>query len=225
MNTLDVLKEIYDKIPEIDKFLFHYFPKQKLLQERIEFENIENIQFKEALSIRDKYNLPFWDSIMLTYFGKKVVSSRILECALLHNEIKNEYFTSDINWITEVLQKENEVPNIAFNSKVKLKAGIYKHLPLIDFHIPTSSENLDTVIKVIKLLGFSKGYIMESGESYHFIGTELMDNDQLLTMLSRALLFSPIIDRAWIAHQLLERSSSLRIGFKHRILPQLIDTI
>ena len=59
MNTIDVLREICSNIPEIDEVLFHYFPKQKLLQDRIEFGLIENIQYKEAMAIRSKYKLPF----------------------------------------------------------------------------------------------------------------------------------------------------------------------
>jgi hypothetical protein len=34
----------------------------------------------------------------------------------------------------------------------------------------------------------------------------------LLTMLAKALLFAPIIDRAWVAHQMIERACGLRIS-------------
>lgn len=219
MNTIEILEEIYNKSSEIDKLLFYHFPKQKLLQDRINFDELENIHFQEALNIRDKYKLPFWDSMMLTYFGKNKTSKDILKCALYHNKLDNGYWTSDFNYINKEIQ--NNV-NLAFNSKVKLKTGSFKYLPLLDFHIPNNEENLCTVKKVISLLGLSEGYILDSGESFHFIGNKLIEYQELIEFLSKALLFSPIIDRAWIAHQLLEKAPSLRIGYKHNQLPTLI---
>lgn len=224
MNTLDVLREIITNNKEIESYLFYYFPKQKLLQDEITFNKIEDIQFNEAIAIRNKYNLPFWDSIMLTYFNREETSDKILKCALRHNELKDGLWTNNIDSIFNKLISDNNI-NIAFNSKVKLKSRVYKHIPLLDFHIPISKTNQSIVNKVIRLLGFSKGYILESGESYHFIGTELLDDNELISFLSKALLFAPIIDRAWIAHQLLEKASSLRISYKHNTLPKLIHKI
>jgi hypothetical protein len=225
MNTIEVLQEIYSNIPEINEVLFHYFPKQILLQDRINFGAIENIQYKEAMAIRSKYKLPFWDSIMLTYFGREIVSNKILESALDHNKAMDEFWIKNLYQLNDFSHEDFPSRNVALNSKVKLINGQIKHLPLLDFHIPIGLTNVKIVIKVLKHLGFTSGYILESGESYHFIGDYLIGDEELLNLLSRSLLFSPIIDRAWIAHQLLEKSSSLRIGYKHNILPHLIHKL
>ena len=85
------------------------------------------------------------------------------------------------------------------------------HLPMLDFHCRASSDNDALVVAVLKELGL-QGYVAKSGRSYHYYGRRLMSEQDLITMLGRALLYSPIIDRAWIAHQLLERSCGLRIS-------------
>lgn len=219
MNSLDVLSEIYNN-SEIEFFLFHHFPKQKLLQNQVNFGDTENIQFEKAMLIRSQYHLPFWDSMMLTYFNRENTSNQILKCALNHNSIEDAFWSNDFTILNSKLND-----NIALNSKVKLGTGEERHLPLLDFHIPISNENEKIVLEVIKLLGFLDGYILKSGESYHFIGVSLIDDSELVRLLSKALFFSPIIDRAWIAHQLIERSASLRISYKHCILPTLIHRL
>lgn len=221
MTTLDILKEIIQREDQIDLFTFHNFPRQKLLQDQFYFGDIENGQFDKAMKMRKEYKLPFWDSMMLTFFDQNYTSDKILECSQRHNKPIDKIETRDIDFIiTKVAESSRQ--NIAINSRVKMVDGTYKHFPLLDFHIPISPNNELIVKKVIKILGFSRGYIMESGESYHFIGLDFITNEELTIFLSKALLFSPIIDRAWIAHQLLERSCSLRVSFKHNIEPQLI---
>jgi hypothetical protein len=46
-------------------------------------------------------------------------------------------------------------------------------------------------------------------------------------MLARALLLAPIIDRAWVAHQLIERACGLRIspGKTYAQPPIVIDQV
>jgi hypothetical protein len=45
----------------------------------------------------------------------------------------------------------------------------------------------------------ARGYIVSSGQSYHFYGSDLLRTDQLVTMFAKALLYAPIVDRAWAA--------------------------
>lgn len=224
MNTLDVIEEIITSNANIKSVTFHEFPKQKLLQNQIEFSDIEERQFEEAMKIRNTYNLPFWDSMMLTYFNKEKTSNNILKCALRHNSHSKEIKSRDIDSIkSRIIDNPDE--NIAFNSKVTLLNGDVKHLPLLDFHIPVNENNQKQVEKILELLDLKSGYIMISGESYHYIGNQLMDESSLFIFLSKALLFSPIIDKSWIAHQLLEHSCSLRVTLKHNIEPKLIKIL
>ena len=108
------------------------------------------------------------------------------------------------------------------NSQVFLTDGTLAHLPLMDFNICVSEDGLTKVSEILTLLGVRQGYLMDSGSSYHFIGSEPMTTDEHLAFLHRALLFTPIIDGRWIAHQLINGNSNLRIGEKNGVSPQLI---
>ena len=93
---------------------------------------------------------------------------------------------------------------------------------MLDFHIPVSECNLRIVKDVLFELNVVSGYLLNSGESYHFIGDYSINEESLLDFLANALFFAPIIDRAWIGHQILERSCSLRIDKKHGVYPEVI---
>jgi hypothetical protein len=112
---------------------------------------------------------------------------------------------------------------LAISSKMLTKEGGALHLPMLDFHCQASPENDNLVKSVILEIGL-KGYIAKSGRSYHFYGVKLMDEQSLVTLLGKALLFCPILDRAWIAHQLIERACGLRIspGKDYQNCPEVI---
>lgn len=224
MTTLDILEEILYKNPNIVSFTFHKFPKQELLQNRIMFGDIENRQFDEALKIREQYHLPFWDSMMLTYFNKAQTSTSILQAAMIHHSKVDKIETVDIPMVKSLVIS-NPTENYALNSIIVLKNKGKFHLPLLDFHIPSNINNFTQVKKVLFLLDLHRGYILDSGESYHYIGVDLLDEETLVNFLSKALLFSPIIDRAWISHQLIERSCSLRVSNKNNKTTNLIHRI
>lgn len=224
MTTLDVLDEILLNDLSIEAFTFIEFPKQQLLQEQIQFTQNETSQFEKALIIRNNLHLPFWDSLMLTFFNNSKYSIELLKAAQKHNHSMQKIVTQDIQSI-KTLTSNNPNINIAINSLVKTKANTQRHIPLFDFHIPINSENKKVVLSVLDVLGLKSGYVLESGESYHYIGVKLLEHNEFQNLLHQALLFAPIIDRAWIAHQLLEGSCSLRVGNKHGVTPKLIEKI
>ncbi len=64
---------------------------------------------------------------------------------------------------------------------------------------------------VLKVLGLS-GFVLLSAKSYHFYGGELMEEVDLCRFLGKAFLFTPIVDRAWIAHQLMASACAPRVS-------------
>jgi hypothetical protein len=113
----------------------------------------------------------------------------------------------------------------AVNSKVQMTDGTEKHIPMIDFHIAASSRNLPVVLDVCDVLGLRKGFLFESGASYHYIGLDPVAEDDLMNILIDALLFCPIVDGAWISHQLKEKSCSLRIDRKNGLDTKVVKCI
>ena len=223
MTTIELLPQIARRNPDIAAFTFHHFPKQMMVQQRIDtWTDAEQCMFDFAIGMREKYHLPFWDGIMLGTFDNPKASERIVMQALYHAP-HPELDVLDTAHLTN-LQNTN-IDKLALCSKVILKDTTVKHLPMLDFHIPTSADNLRIVEMVCRCLNLSAGWILESGESYHYIGGSTYTESELQDLLATALLFSPIVDKAWISHQLRERSCSLRVGQKNGVMPEVVITL
>ena len=225
MNTLHVLNIIAEKNNDIKAFTFHSFPKQEFIQKQIlDWGCCEEEHFKLAMQVRDELHLPFWDSVMVTSFNNPNYSKSILKIALRHNHPQSMiYINTEEIQHSPLLYDSNEP--IAVCSSVLMRDMHVKHIPMLDFHIPISDYNLKIVENICEILELGAGYILNSGESYHFIGLRIVAWEELYLILSRALRFCPIIDRAWISHQLEENSCSLRVCRKNSIEPIVIRTI
>ena len=222
MNSLEVILNIAQTTPSIGKFTFHKFPKQQLVQESglILGEN-EQRMLDKALELK-KTGLPFWDGLMLSTFNNPYYSESLLEKALRHNSHPQLVYVSKENLLTWIEEQGQAIDSYALCSKVVMTNGLEKHLPLLDFHIMVSGTNIKVVESVCRLMGLVKGWILNSGESYHFVGDTPIDSDDLEQLLYRALMFTPIIDKAWISHQLREKTCSLRIGRKSGFVPKVV---
>lgn len=225
MNTLDVLTIIGKKNKDIQFFTFKSFPQQKLVQEQIvEWSEIEQCHFNKAIEIRNQLHLPFWDAVMVSTFNNSHYSEKIMRVALYHNHNKS-IFQVTFEELEQILLSYKSNERIAVCSSVMMKDSNIRHIPMLDFHIPVCDTNLKIVEFVCKILDLGPGYILNSGESYHFISSNIVSWDKLYNILSKALRFCPIIDRAWISHQLEEKSCSLRVDKKNGIEPIVVKTI
>lgn len=223
MTTIQLLPYIINANPEIQEFTFQRFPSSVMLQDQLtEWKADEQHMFDFAIRMRDEYHLPFWDGIMMSTFGNPHASERVMMQALRHNQIKTL-----INISVNNLSELSSLPfdNLALCSEVTLHNGEFRHFPMLDFHIPISNNNVMIAEKVSKILELGQGWLIESGESYHYIGSKLYTWQELHDKLCQALMFTPILDKAWISHQLRERMCSLRITAKHGTLPTICDTI
>jgi hypothetical protein len=104
---------------------------------------------------------------------------------------------------------------VVLTSELEMTDGTVVHIPMLDFACPDSEQNLRVVERVLAELG-EPGAILASGSSFHFYGSQLLTEPERLRFLARALLFAPIVDSRWVAHDLLERASSLRISRHER---------
>ena len=136
--------------------------------------------------------------------------------------------TDDLEQILDE-QCESLTPNemLAISSEVICTSGQRKHIPLLDLHCTTTPNNLELVLQVCQKIAHSEGVVLNSGNSYHFIGTSLMTFEERIHFLGRALLFSPIADGRWIGHQLQEPISALRISRKSKLqgLPSVVGIV
>ena len=225
MNTLDVISSLAETLHDVCSFTFHEFPGQVLVQDRCApWQERDRKMFERALELK-KTGVQFWDGIMLSTFGNADYSEELLRQALHHNGhpettvVPKETFEA---WIEE---RGNCIDRLAFCSKVFTVSGEERHLPMLDFNIPVSDINEEVAVSVCRILELGEGWLLDSGESYHFIGEKPLKYTELEQKLYKALMFTPIIDKAWIVHQLIERSCSLRIGHKRGKMPCVVRRI
>lgn len=226
MNSLEVILKIVHDSPLIKSMSFHEFPKQTLVQERnMIWGSKEQVMFENALEFK-KTGMPFWDGIMLSAFNNPCFSAKLLQQALYHNTKSQLIYILKENFATWLSKMDlYYIDTIALCSRVIMTNDEEQHLPLIDFHIPVSDTNLLVVESVCRLLGLDNGWILNSGESYHFIGSKPIFYNEIEQLLYKAIMFTPIIDKAWISHQLREQSCSLRVGRKRGQYPIVVKQI
>jgi hypothetical protein len=85
------------------------------------------------------------------------------------------------------------------------------HLPLLDLGVKPGPDGQTASIDALHALGL-RGLLFESGRSYHFYGADPVSPPDLVAILGRAQLLSPIIDSRWVSHQLIDGRCGLRIS-------------
>lgn len=220
MDSIDVLKDILNKNTIIESLSFYEFGTYELIQNRINLINPLDRVFSNALKMRDLYKMPFWDSFNVNLFEQEIVDFEFLKEINFQNKpLKNIIYNRE-----KFLNSAIDFQNYTGVSSLLNGNSSNLHIPLLDFHIPPSVANQQMCLKILMHLNL-KGYLLDSGKSYHFIGNELVDFESLQIILFNSLLFSPIIDKSWIAHQLIQKYCCLRVSQKYGRLPCLISEI
>lgn len=192
------------------------YPPPPRLQERVPITEVVRQVLNEAVRLRSSLSLPFWDCVMLSCEQQEIASEPLLDAALFHRRLRGKEA-----WLTREAVLAGEVqrqcarlpagPQLAATSEVRDGHGSEFHIPLLDMHCSQSAANLELVERIARRLMPEGSLVLESDKSYHLYGRSLLTPAQLIDFLAQALLFSPIVDRTFIAHQLLERRCILRL--------------
>jgi hypothetical protein len=227
-QLIELLVAEMAEIESIKLFRPRFFP---LVQESVGIGDPEQRVIRAGLKLRDDLGLSFWDSLLLHLSTHAERIDNLLKLATRHNRQD-----LDCTPVRRADCKEDKLRGLiaqlirgqilAISSEVQTIDGLFRHLPMLDFHCRESDANLNAVKTIIHELGLT-GFVVSSGGSYHFYGRSLVDEQGLITLLSRSLLFSPIVDHRWVAHQLLERACGLRIspGKEYQSCPKVIAEI
>lgn len=218
MTTRDIIQHIILKYPEIETLNLIKLGATKDLKGSSDIwsERDEKL-YQQALLLRKNYSIPFWSAIMTSMVSSGYISENSLSHVSLHNVNISLMKVNSSNF-----QHISITDEMGINSCVRLSNGLEMHIPMLDFRVEYSDKNTLLVRKVCsKLIEEDSGYLLCSGKSYHYIGNCLLDYKDLVKFLGKALLYSPIVDDTWIAHQLIEGSCTLRLGRKNGVLPVL----
>jgi hypothetical protein len=108
---------------------------------------------------------------------------------------------------------------LLLRSACLMNDGSTMHIPMLDFSISVNEKSLDIVSSAVEALlssipdlSNSRGFILNSGQSYHFFGLRLITQQQLEHFLHRALLLVPLVDARYIGHSVLDGELCLRVS-------------
>jgi hypothetical protein len=232
LNALEFVCHLSSIFPEIAAVNIAVLPFAPLHNSRAPMAESDQKVVRRAQELREQISIPFWDAAMISASSASAVPLGVLAAAKFHQTLAAKTQRLNVNDLNlELLIKiSNEAAAgsqlVALTSLVNLHGQIVRHIPLLDFHCKYSPEATEVVITTLRELN-QHGVLFSSGKSYHFYGTTLLDEEKLRVFLGRALLFSPITDKTWIAHQLIEGCCALRISSRKDYggPPKVVSTI
>jgi hypothetical protein len=215
-TTSEVIELLVTENKHISAIFVFSYAQPLLVQERLHLSVEEGAIVESAKDLRSLSGLPFWESLLLSCFNRQKPSSRLISAATFHQSHSHSLTriprAEILAGILPELMREQEVGHhLSLSSKVEIGHSETRHLPLLDFHCPESTENDELVKAVCSTLNQDKTLIFSSGKSYHSMSLDLMNDLNFHTFLIRALLFAPIVDSRYVAHQLLEGECALRL--------------
>ncbi|MFG1837937.1 hypothetical protein ACGFH8_05785 [Micromonospora sp. NPDC049175] len=212
----DLLREVSPRPSELTIFELSVPPEaQKRVVHRPELKAV----IEAALRLRSEHGVPFWDAMMLNSLSQpEDIRSVLLDASGLHQPmstavVQHRLSIADLSPLAlrSLLAKAQEGNISVVSSRLLMPDGTESHLPLLDFRLPVSASSSVIIEDIVRRLGFS-GLVLESGNSYHFYGRSLLSASEMREFLGRAILYAPIVDYRWIAHQLVEGACALRIS-------------
>lgn len=187
-----------------------------LVQDRVALGPDEMGLFREAMTRRSEQHLPFWDGVMQEAAQSGSAPGVLFDAALYHqsqrgSEIlmrRSQVLTGELGTLAGACGDEC----LAVTSEIQIADGSLLHLPLMDFHCPIDEPHRGLALAVAQRVLPSGFALLEGHRSFHLWGLTPITREEWMDFLGRALLFAPIVDRAYLAHQLLERRCALRIS-------------
>lgn len=197
------------------------------LQKRVEIKEFEETIIQQALVIRENIKIPFWEAVFSACVISGKCSKALLEATFYRNKQGEsyEFNRKDIeSGILEDMTRDN-ASNLGLCSKVFGVDGRDYNFSFLDFHCDVIDSNKKIVHDVCRHLMPQGFVVLDSGDSYHASSIYLMSNEERIYTLGKAIRVSPIIDSIYIAHQLQQDFSSIRIslGGKAKKIPIVVD--
>lgn len=223
MNSIDAVDEVLSVNPTVAFLRAFSFSLKTRLQDRIEsIDERDAALIANAIAQKAVDKTQFWDALLTGFVRDGEYSTRLISEVFFHQANRDYHYINRSDFRTFFTGRSDNL--WALNSKVILRDGASLHIPLLDFKIASQRRSDGLVKECVEALGL-RGFLMDSGKSYHFIGLDLVGESEMLNLLAKFILLHPISDKAWAAHQILERSASLRITKKNTKEPILVCRI
>lgn len=122
--------------------------------------------------------------------------------------------------VREIIEGLPEDVQMVVFSKVLLQDGKSVHIQMMDFNLQKNEQGLNLVVERLKKVGVCSGWVLESGDSYHFYGSQLLSENEWVNFMGDCLLTSvvhgkdnieQVADPRYIGHSLKRGGNALRI--------------
>ena len=212
----EVYTAVIDSLPDVQEVAVAKYSVPPPIQVRACLTGEEQQLVARAVKARETTRLSFLEVLLEMSASAHHAIDGILDAVSFHQK-----HSVNRTWLSrkEILEggllrvcaKPPSSNPLAFLSRVRIGSDSFSQIPLMDFHVEKSRQSLSMVQSIARRL-LDKAYlVLETNRSYHVVGLQLLTEKQAMLFLSKAILFSPITDHAYIAHQLLEGESALRI--------------
>jgi hypothetical protein len=104
---------------------------------------------------------------------------------------------------------------LAIYSRCRNKDRHELHIPMMDFRISSKegdTRHLNLLSSALQHIGQREGVFLDSGNSYHYYGFELLTPVQWKRFMAACLLLDPLVDVRYISHRMLAGKASLRLN-------------
>jgi hypothetical protein len=161
----------------------------------------------------------FWEFALRSAVAADTETQRtLLEGALRHAQhdpaLRSEISVEELRTglLGGIWQRLPPRSMVSLCSTVRRYDGTSAYLPMFDLGLPATDPQSEAAsIEALEALGLT-GALFTSGRSFHFVADALAAVDEMVPLLARAQLLSPVIDYRWIAHQLIDGECRLRIS-------------
>ncbi len=148
----------------------------------------------------------------IEYYSDKVKWFNFVRFNYSYQARDEHILVSNTN-IFEFLEKLNHRETdqtIGIISRVCTPYGEEKHIPILDLSIYPNQENAHFVKSTFEHEGIS-GFLLNSGNSFHFYGKDLLYEDEWLRFMYKSLLIPTVTDTRHVGHRLLDGYGTLRL--------------
>jgi predicted nucleic acid-binding protein len=193
MNSIDVINEVLSENDKIKTIRFFKFSTKTKLQDRlVEVSNTDQELISRALKYKHDHSMRFWNALFTVCISEQKTSQKLISESLYHQH-NRDYSYVDVDCLNDFIASSVD-KTLALNSKVNLYNGDSRHIPLLDLKLPSKNGNDQLAIQSLQALGLT-GYLLDSGKSYHFIGSKLISESELIDLLAKFILLDPISDK------------------------------
>lgn len=212
----EVYTGVIGNLPEVQEVAVAQYAVPPPVQERACLTIEEQQLVERAVNVRKTTRLSFLEVLLEMSSEAKHSVDGILDAVGYHQQhsVSRTWLSREEvlkGGLLRVCANAPSTAPLAFLSRVNTGSSSFSHIPLLDLHVKKSNQSLSMVLSIARRLLGEAHVVLETIRSYHVFGVQLLTENQAMLFLSKAVLFSPITDHAYIAHQLLEGESALRI--------------